>query len=249
LIRLSIITVNYNSGSNFIGTLNSLKDFLGNENVEYVVIDGGSSDKSWDDISDRKDNIDVLLHESDKGIYDAMNKGISLSKGKWIWFVNSGDKVCSECEKVMELLANTAGESNLLFSDLKLSDGRVISQSFSTIYLLKSMLNHQNLIYNRVLLMAGYDISFKYCADFAHLLKNYKYIRAKKITGHLCTYDLDGISGAADSLTRVEIWKERKKALTYSSLPFFFKFIYKITFTILIFIKRVLPSFFSISKG
>ncbi len=87
----SIITVVLNAKEDFIETINSLrkqkfKDF------EYIVIDGGSTDGTKNIIEKNLDIIDKWKSEKDLGIYDAMNKGISLCEGDYIGIINSGDK-------------------------------------------------------------------------------------------------------------------------------------------------------------
>lgn len=58
---------------------------------EFIVIDGSSNDGSEEVIKENRDLIDQLIVEQDKGIYDAMNKGIQMASGKYLWFLNSGD--------------------------------------------------------------------------------------------------------------------------------------------------------------
>lgn len=61
-------------------------------NIEYIIIDGGSADSTLDIIQKYKNIIDYWVSESDKGIYDGMNKGVDLAKSEWIIFINAGDR-------------------------------------------------------------------------------------------------------------------------------------------------------------
>lgn len=88
--KLSIVTINYN---NDIGLEKTIKSVINQtyKNFDYLVIDGGSSDTSKEIISKYASNINYWVSEKDKGIYNAMNKGISASKSEYILFINSGD--------------------------------------------------------------------------------------------------------------------------------------------------------------
>ena len=87
---VSIITVVFN-GERFIEkTINSVISQT-YKNIEYIIIDGGSTDKTLDIIRQYEDRIDYWISEPDNGIYNAMNKGIKLSRGKLIGLINSDD--------------------------------------------------------------------------------------------------------------------------------------------------------------
>jgi len=94
---LTIITVVYNDIVNLKRTVNSIDDLksVSNYDFEYIVIDGGSTDGSLDYIKSNK-TIDKFISEPDSGIYDAMNKGISLSSGKHLIFINAGDFIVGD---------------------------------------------------------------------------------------------------------------------------------------------------------
>ena len=89
-MKLSVITINYNNRDGLRKTIESVvnqtcKDF------EYVIIDGGSTDGSVDVIKEYADRINYWVSEPDKGIYNAMNKGIDVAQGEYCLFLNSGD--------------------------------------------------------------------------------------------------------------------------------------------------------------
>ena len=88
--KLSVITVTYNCIETIEKTLLSVarQDY---DSFEHIVIDGGSNDGTVDVIKKYKDNISCFISEPDRGIYDAMNKGINRASGDWILFLNSGD--------------------------------------------------------------------------------------------------------------------------------------------------------------
>lgn len=87
---ISIITVVYNGGQFLEETIKSVLNQT-YPNIEYLLIDGGSVDNSVETIKKYQNHVDYWISESDKGIYDAMNKGINLARGDWIGFINSGD--------------------------------------------------------------------------------------------------------------------------------------------------------------
>ena len=63
------------------------------KNIEFVIIDGGSTDKTIDIIRQYEDSIDLWISEKDNGIYDAMNKGLERISGDFVWFMNAGDEI------------------------------------------------------------------------------------------------------------------------------------------------------------
>ena len=87
---ITIITVVFNDELNIENTLNSVIQ-QSYRNIQYIVIDGNSSDGTLDVVNRYRDNIDILISEPDRGVYDAMNKGINEAVGDWIIFMNSGD--------------------------------------------------------------------------------------------------------------------------------------------------------------
>ena len=93
--RISIITVVYNAEGLLDRTMQSVykQDYV---NLEYIVVDGQSTDGTVDLIKENENWISHWISEADKGIYDAMNKGMDMAEGDYVWFLNAGDELFSE---------------------------------------------------------------------------------------------------------------------------------------------------------
>ena len=89
---LSVITIVYNNVSHIERTIRSVlnQDY---PNIEYIIVDGGSTDGTLHVIEQFKSQIAVIISEKDKGIYDAMNKGMLFATGDYLLFMNSGDEI------------------------------------------------------------------------------------------------------------------------------------------------------------
>ncbi|WP_299457913.1 glycosyltransferase family 2 protein [uncultured Microscilla sp.] len=92
LPRISIITVCFNAEKYLERTIQSIITQT-YPHIEYLIIDGQSKDGTLDIIKKYEANIDQWISEPDKGLYDAMNKGMELAKGDFVWFMNAGDEI------------------------------------------------------------------------------------------------------------------------------------------------------------
>jgi glycosyltransferase involved in cell wall biosynthesis len=103
---VSVVTVVFNAEDCLEKTIQSVIN-QSYDNIEYIIIDGGSNDRTVDIIKSYADKIDYWVSEHDNGIYDAMNKGIDIATGSWINFMNAGDifynaDTLMRCSKFMD---------------------------------------------------------------------------------------------------------------------------------------------------
>lgn len=99
---VSIITVTYNAEAFLEGTIQSVLSQT-YPHIEYLIIDGASTDGTIDIIKKYASHISYWVSEADQGIYDAMNKGMAIAQGQYIWFMNAGDYIYASdtLEKLM----------------------------------------------------------------------------------------------------------------------------------------------------
>ena len=114
--KISVITVVYNDAKNIRQTMESFFSQTWEEK-EYIIVDGGSTDGTAEIIKEYADRLAWWCSEKDKGIYDAMNKGIQHATGDWINILNCGDSYCST-ESLKEAMTNCDPESaDIIYGD------------------------------------------------------------------------------------------------------------------------------------
>ena len=115
-MKISIITVCYNSQETIKDTIESvINQSYGN--IEYIIIDGNSDDNTCEIISSYKNSIDVFVSENDKGIYDAINKGIKLASGKVIGLLHADD-IFDNNQVIQKVISNFDLKKDILFGDI-----------------------------------------------------------------------------------------------------------------------------------
>lgn len=222
-MRLSIITINRNNAEGLKKTIESVicQTF---EDVEYIIIDGASTDNSVDIIKQYEDKITYWLSESDTGVYNAMNKGILKANGQYLLFLNSGDFLVDKT--VLERVFTGCIYADILCARCNISDnGRVVCTSnppaqISLYFLYKVGLAHQStFIKKRLFEQYGlYREDFRYNSDieFWYRAIIFNDASTQKIDVITTDYNLDGIS-AHDKLT-AQYLKEKEEILSHPYL-------------------------------
>jgi len=120
---LTIITVTYNAEKYLNRTLRSVQTALSNTNnsaqVEYLIIDGNSKDDTLKIAGQYPKMITGIVSEPDRGLYDAMNKGLALATGRYVWFLNAGDEIYDK-NVLFQLFENLKTNADVLYSDAML---------------------------------------------------------------------------------------------------------------------------------
>lgn len=230
MCNLSIITVNFNNSNGLKKTIESVlsQKLISQDSVEYLIIDGGSSDDSVEVIKEFSNRTDLHLRitdwisEKDKGIYNAMNKGIGMSHGKYVIFMNSGDVFYSEniLESVLKKIEN-AGNSILYgdtFYDKPDNQGSFwyLPDELTLNYLCEYGICHQSTFIPLKLLKENlYDESLFIAADLKFNIQSYlSGIAFLKMNIVVSSLDMTGISN-----TNIERSAKERELIVSSLVP------------------------------
>lgn len=206
-MKYSIITVNYNNRDGLRKTIESVVNQTCRD-LEYIVIDGGSTDGSKEVILEYQDKIDYWVSEPDKGIYHAMNKGTKAAHGEYLNFMNSGD-----CFYDSNVLMNMKEH---LLSDIV--EGRLLNLSTNSfpfkpeseqtmMFFYSSNLDHQATFIRRQLLIdTPYDENLKIVSDWKFFLKKIIFENAsfRSIPVNVARYEGMGVSAKELQLQEAE---------------------------------------------
>lgn len=217
MTKLSIITINYN---NLVGLKKTFESVVNQtlQEFEYIIIDGGSTDGSASYIESQRDKINYWISEPDKGVYNAMNKGIEMANGEYLLFLNSGDhlfdnQVLSKCNIHLNLY-------DLIILDVQIlgdENSRIVCypEKIRFSYLFVNAICHQSTFIKKELfsLVGLYDENLKIVSDWKFMiLALFKYhCSYVKVNETVATYYLDGIS--SDVMNREILNNERQQVL------------------------------------
>ena len=112
---LSIITITYNAEQYLERTIQSIVN-QSDQNFEYIIIDGKSKDGTLQIASTYKNRVNKLISEPDKGLYDAMNKGLKNASGDFVWFMNAGDEI-NDKDAVKRIFQSVTSNTDVLYGD------------------------------------------------------------------------------------------------------------------------------------
>lgn len=215
--KLSIITVCLNEFETVEKTLTSVYEQTFSD-YEHIIIDGGSTDGTLEIVNRFSDNIEKVVSEPDKGIFDAMNKGIELANGEYLFFLNSGDYIISK--DALERMFSQEPTADVVYCDGAISLGRGViaikpsPQKIGKAFMFMDTIPHQNSFVKKSLFnqIGKFNLDYKIAADYEFFLRAlYEYgADAEYIEGALTVNNVLGVS--SDLRNRRQSYSERAKA-------------------------------------
>ena len=216
---LSIITINFN---NCIGLQKTIESVICQTytDFEWIIIDGGSTDGSKELIEQYSEHFAYWVSEPDRGIYNAMNKGIKASKGHYLLFLNSGDSLCDEY--VIEDFQKLSPTEDIISGNIIVDDS-IYNVRFSPEeselsyrFMCESTILHPSSFIKKELFLkyGGYDESLKIVSDwkfFFVCLIRYS-CSYRKWERSITSFNTKGISESPQGIALLQLERERVKS-------------------------------------
>lgn len=238
-MKISIITINFNNKNGIEKTISSVVAQT-YKDIQYIIIDGDSTDGSVEVIKKYHEDIDYWISEPDKGIYDAMNKGILKATGDYVLFLNSGDYLISS-----DIIDNISHEldsnEDIVFGLLKTYPSGIIG--YTDIHLPLTLLDFfksspiphpASFIKRELFQKMNYDESLKIVADWSFFLQAVVFMgcSCKKIERIITVFEDNGISNRNVVCCNEERLKVLKELLPNAVFADYFKFVSGMDYTL-----------------
>lgn len=218
---ISVITVVYN-GANTLGqTISSVRAQTW-PHIQYIIVDGGSKDATLSIIHENAAHISKWISEKDKGLYDAMNKGLAMATGDYVFFLNADDQFYAN--DVLEKMIQSAPDADVLYGDVMIINeaGTEIGlRSKRTPHKLPKSLTWKSLKHGMVVshqaflvkrsIASLYDLQYKIASDIDWMISTLRKARYIYNTGLIVSrFRTGGTSKQRQQLA----WKERYQILS-----------------------------------
>ena len=215
---ISVITINYNDVDGLKNTMDSVINQT-YKDIEYIVIDGGSTDGSKELIKKHAAQLSYWVSEPDKGIYNAMNKGIKVATGEYLLFLNSGDWLVDN--HTIKKLSNNLNNADILYGNLikvfpddqKIIDKGPNGKEITLHNFFKGTLNHPASFIKKELFdkFGYYDETLKIVSDWKFFLISIglNNSKIKYVNQNISSFNMSGLS----NLNILARNKERKQVL------------------------------------
>lgn len=215
-IIISIVTIVYNDHNHIERTIHSVLD-QDYPYIDYVIVDGASTDGTKECIYRYEAFLGTLISEPDKGIYDAMNKGLQKATGDYVWFINAGDSLFTSdiVQRIASLVQKKKVLPDIIYGETVIVDeeGKSLGQRRLKApnkltwksFRMGMLVCHQSFITKRSIAPL-YDLTYRYSADFDWCIKCMK--QAGKIYNTRMTLS-NFLDGGVSTTQRKASLKER----------------------------------------
>lgn len=211
-VRLSIITINYNNSDGLRETIESVVSQVFKE-IEYIVVDGGSTDGSRRVIEEYGEHINYWVSEPDGGIYNAMNKGIRASHGEYLLFLNSGDVLHNT--NVIEQVVPNLGNHDMVIGKVLYDNSGLTNELPEELTLLRfyhgSVPHPSTFIRRKVMLEYMFDERLKIVSDWKFFMQTL--IIGNATYAHLDLIITDFDTSGISATNKVLVEQERNQVL------------------------------------
>lgn len=213
---ISIITITYNAERWLERTMKSVLEQTCKE-YEYIIVDGSSTDGTLDIIRRLESQFEGKLSwksEPDKGLYDAMNKGIARAKGDFVWFMNAGDEIY-DADTLTHIVAAAKDDTDVIYGKACIvnADGVKVSEhhkptppNLQRKHLLNGLVVCHQAIMVRRSVVSRYNTDYRICADYNWVIEAVTASRKNVyLDEYVCKFLTEGVSAKQ----RKRAWKER----------------------------------------
>lgn len=224
MISISIITATYNAEICLENLIKSIIIQKTNE-IEFIIIDGGSKDNTLNIIKKYENTIDTWISEPDNGIYDAWNKGLKVAKGDWIMFLGADDILLPDAiETYITDIRNIQRDELIISSKVRMvslteQEIRIVGEKWNWYKHQKGKysLAHPGMLHKKALFsqFGFYDTNFKICADSEFLLRVDKNIKGRFVDFITVNMQVGGMSDSYKALYESFLIRKKNKSLPY----------------------------------
>ena len=210
-IKISIITVVWNDK---VGLEKTIKSIINQtyENIELIIIDGFSTDGSINVIKKYENHINYWISEKDKGIYDAMNKGIDVATGTWLNFMNAGDIFVDK--NVLNKINFSKNNNMVLLYGNKIQNNKIVYPlDIKKLEIGEIHANHQSMFFNQKILKddLSYKLKYKIYGDYE--LVNKIYLKYPYLIKYINILIADFEGGGVSSLPSIQKRKDKYRII------------------------------------
>lgn len=197
--KVTIVTVVYNAEKLLENTILSVIN-QNYDSFEYIIIDGGSKDKTISIIKKYSEQISFWISKKDDGLYDAMNKGLALAKGEYIWFLHAGDTIPNE--NTLKNAIEKCPDADVIYGDTRIIDPETGAQKNWYKKKPNSPLTYHNFLEGMVVChqsilikrdcAAIYDLKWQLAGDIDWCIRSFQNVKTACDTGEVMCYFLGG---------------------------------------------------------